>query len=90
MGGGGGRGYSHPDMEWGIPDIQVRSQVRMGGTPKWNSIACTWYAAGGMPLQALALRQEDFLVLKTIKLRQIYIYQKIKHYLIDFLPYFLK
>ena len=34
-----------------------------GGTPNWNSIACTCYAAGGMPL---AFTQEDFLVSEII------------------------
>ena len=49
--GQGGRG--------GNPPIQVRSQDWGGGTPYWNSIACTCYAAGGMPL---ASTQEYFLV----------------------------
>ena len=39
---------------------QARSDPRTGGgVPHWNSIACTCYAAGGMPL---AFTQEDFLV----------------------------
>ena len=49
------KGYSPP------PPIQVRSQDGGGGgTPNQNSIACTCYVAGGMPL---AFTQEDFLVL---------------------------
>ena len=69
------QGYPHPDLGWlmppppfsrmGIPHaIQVRSEVRTEmGTPIWNSIACTCYAAGGMPL---AFTQEDFLVVEII------------------------
>ena len=35
---------------WGYPRCSGQSQVRMGDTPKQNNIACTCYAAGGMPL----------------------------------------
>ena len=40
-----------PSAGWGTP-LPSRSQVRTGGggTPNWNSIAYTCYAAGGMPL----------------------------------------
>ena len=50
-----------PIQTWeGVPPVQVRSQDGGGGsTPNWNSIACTCYAAGGMPL---AFTQEDFLL----------------------------
>ena len=47
-------GYPHPRS--GSPP---RQQEGGGGTPNWNSIACTWQSAGGMPL---AFTQEDFLV----------------------------
>ena len=40
----------------GYPPVQVADQD--GGYPNWNSIACTCYAAGGMPL---GFSQEDFL-----------------------------
>ena len=51
--GGGGRA--------GVGQVPPsRSDPRMGGTPYWNSIACTCYTAGSMPL---AFTQEDFLVL---------------------------
>ena len=46
---------------WGTPP-QSRSQVRRGGGTSnwnWNSMACTCYAVGGMPL---AFTQEDFLL----------------------------
>ena len=46
-----GRGITHPDLSPGQEEV---------GTPNWNNIACTCYAAGGMPL---AFTQEDFLVL---------------------------
>ena len=47
-------GYPHPRSD--------PSSGRAGGaTPNWNSIACTCYAAGGMPP---AFRQENFLVMK--------------------------
>ena len=49
--GGGGRGQAG-----GVLPVQVRSR---GGYPYRNSIACTCYAAGGMPL---AFTQGDFLV----------------------------
>ena len=39
-----------PAAGWGTPPSS-RSQVRTGGeTPNWNSMACTCYAAGGIPL----------------------------------------
>ena len=59
-------------QDGGVPPVQVGSQVGTGGVPPvpgqdrgaggypiQNSIACTCYAAGGMPL---AFTQEDFLV----------------------------
>ena len=49
----GGRGTCPP------PNPGIRPGWWGGGTPHWNSIACTCYAAGGMPL---AFTQEDFLV----------------------------
>ena len=42
--------------------IQVSSQFRMGGTPNWNSVACTCYTAGGMPF---ALGSRTFLLGNT-------------------------
>ena len=62
---GGGGGYHLPRSRWeGYPLLRSRqgvspSQVQVGGGTYWNSIACTCYAAGGMPL---AFTQEDFLV----------------------------
>ena len=52
-------GYSPTphQQDGGIPHPGYRSG--WGGTPNLNSITCTCYAAGGMPL---AFRQEDFLV----------------------------
>ena len=61
--GQGGRGYPHPGqiLRWGDGEYPPsRSDHRMGGTPYWNSITCTCYAVGGMPL---AFTQEDFLVM---------------------------
>ena len=65
-----GRGYPHPRSGWGVPHTPILTrdggtlhpgQVpgQDGGTPNWNSIACTWYATSGM---SLAFTQEDFLV----------------------------
>ena len=65
-----GWGYPHPNQQdgstpvsrMGYPfPVQVPGQDGGGGvvTLNWNSIACTCYAAGGMPL---AFTQEDFLV----------------------------
>ena len=64
--GGRGTALSRSDprmMGWGrVPPS--RSDPRMGGgTPYQNSIACTCYAAGSMPL---AFTQEDFLVTNNI------------------------
>ena len=69
---GGGRGQGRggvgtPPHPGQIPGQGVgqggyplsRSDPRMGGSPYWNGIACTCYAAGDMPL---AFTQEDFLV----------------------------
>ena len=62
------RGYFHARSGWGYPPVSrmgihpFRSGHRSGqggGTPNQNSIACTCYAVGGMPL---AFMQEDFLV----------------------------
>ena len=48
---------SHSDLGWGYPHPgQAPGQ---GGTPNWNSTACTCYMVGSMPL---AFTQEDFLV----------------------------
>ena len=47
-----------PIMTWDGGTPPSRSDPRSRGNPNWNSIACTCYAAGGMPL---ALTQEDFL-----------------------------
>ena len=55
-----GWGYSL-SAGWGDPPSQVKTG---GSTPNWNSIACTCYAAGGMPL---AFTQEDFLVLTAFE-----------------------
>ena len=79
-------GLLHPRSGWGVPPpppVQVRSQVRMGegGTSNQNSTACTFYAAGGMPL---AFTQEDFLV----KIDFMSSRHKIRNLLILFLPYF--
>ena len=50
-----------PHLRGGGYPSQVRSQDRGGGgTLYWNSIVCTCYAAGGMPL---AFTQEYFLVI---------------------------
>ena len=46
-----------PSAGWGTP--QVRSQYRGTPPPNWNSIVCTCYAAGGMPLVFI---QENVLV----------------------------
>ena len=60
-------GYPHPRSGGGTPipgqngeyPPPSRSQIRTGvGYPNWNSIACTCYAVGSMPL---AFKQEDFL-----------------------------
>ena len=53
-GGGGYPGY--PQAGWGIP--LFRCQV-----PYWNSMVCTCYAVGGMPL---VLMQEDFSCLHSL------------------------
>ena len=68
--GGGWGGYPSPPGQmlgrgqgWGAGQVPLphppRSDPRTGGTPYWNSIACTCYMAGSMPL---AFLQEDFLV----------------------------
>ena len=61
-----GKEYCHPDLVKGVPPPPptYRSEKGQvigwgGGTPNRNSIVCTCYAAGGMPL---AFTQEDFLV----------------------------
>ena len=72
----GGAGFPHPGQiqdggaGWGWYPLS-RSDLRMGGsrvggTPYWNSIACTCYTAGGMPL---AFTQENFLL--KLKFSQI-------------------
>ena len=48
----------HPWMGWGVP-LSRSDPMGAGGTPYGNSIVCTYYAVGGMPL---AFTQEDFLV----------------------------
>ena len=54
------RGYPHPDLGWAPCPGQVPGQDGGGGSsPNQNSMVCTCYAAGGMPL---AFTQEDFLV----------------------------
>ena len=53
------RGYSHPRSRSPHPG-KVPGQDR--GTLNWNSIACTCYTAGGMPLAFT----QDFLVKKFI------------------------
>ena len=50
--------YPHPDLGRG-PLPPRRSGPRVGGTPYHNSLTCSCYAVGGMPL---AFTQEDFLV----------------------------
>ena len=57
---------SPPGPGKGIPPpVQVRSKDRGGGGyPNQNSIECTFYAAGGMPLTFM---QEDFSVFKRIE-----------------------
>ena len=62
-GGGGGEPHPHPGQRGGagtpLPHRPGQIPGRGGGTPYWNSIAGTCYAAGGMPL---AFTQEDFLI----------------------------
>ena len=63
-----GGGIPHPRSGWGVPPPpppsagwgtpRSMSQVRIRGYPNWNSMACTCYAAVGMPL---AFTQKDFL-----------------------------
>ena len=43
-----------PHQQDGVPPL-CRSQVRTGGTPNWNSMACSCYAAGGVPLTLVQL-----------------------------------
>ena len=50
-----------PISRMGYPPVQVRIG---GGYLNWNSMACTCYAAGGMPL---AFTQEEFLVYRCIQ-----------------------
>ena len=73
QGGGGGAGGGYPPQSrsdhrmgwgWGTPFFPPsRSDPRTEGggylPPPWSRSACTFYAAGGMPL---AFTQEDFLV----------------------------
>ena len=47
-----------PSAAWGSPP-GPGPRSGQGGTPSWNRMACTCYAAGGTPL---AFTQEDFLV----------------------------
>ena len=66
-----GRDVLHLRSEWGTPisrmgvppsaELGYPPGLRSGrsGTPNWNSIVSTSYAAGGVPL---AFMQEDFLV----------------------------
>ena len=57
----GGTPLSRSQVRMGVPPPS-RSGLRSGwggGYPNWNSIACTCYAAGSMPL---TFTQEDFLV----------------------------
>ena len=62
-------GVPPPVGRIGLPSVSrtgyppSRSKVRTGGYPNSNSIACTCYAAGDMPL---AFMQEDFLVFIAI------------------------
>ena len=59
-------GSTHPSQPRGYPILPNRGFRMVGtpipgqdeGTPSWNSIACTSYTAGGMPLSFM---QEDFL-----------------------------
>ena len=57
-----------PDLEGGTPPPPSPGQVQGRGYPNQNSIACTCYAAGGMPL---AFTQEDFLV--TMNVTPLYV-----------------
>ena len=77
--GGEGRGYPFLGPGKGVPPSQVQVE---GTTPNWNSIACTCYAVGGMPL---VFMQEDFFgkirILKTylnhhqvLLVRQLYMF----------------
>ena len=54
-----GQGEGDPHWWMGVHPPPNLGPGREGCAPKWNSIACTWYAADGMPL---AFTQEDFLV----------------------------
>ena len=56
-----GEGYLPSQLGGGVPTFPSRGVPTFpgGGAPYWSSIACTCYAAGGMPL---AFTQEDFLV----------------------------
>ena len=60
---GGWGGYPSGQIPgWGVgwvPPYQGQILECGGNTPCWNSIVCTCYTAGGMPL---AFTQEDFLV----------------------------
>ena len=53
-------GETLPLAGWGYSTVQVPGQDGGGGTPNWNSIACTYYTAGGKPF---AFTQEDFLLI---------------------------
>ena len=53
-----GRGSPHLELGTGYPPPGIRKGVPPP-LQTWNSIACTCYTAGGMPL---AFTQEDFLV----------------------------
>ena len=44
----------------------------MGATPYWNRIACTCYAAGGMPL---TFTKDDFLVAIVFKIKVEHAFQ---------------
>ena len=54
-----GRGYPFLGQDRGGTQSKVRAGRGGGVSPNWNSIVCTCYAAGGMPL---AFTQEDFLI----------------------------
>ena len=61
-----GRGGYPPSAGWGVTlsagwgtHSCPGPRSGQGGTPNWNSMTCTCYAVGGMPL---AFTQEDFLV----------------------------
>ena len=52
-----------PSPKWGTPHqqdgVSPAIPVRTGGYPNWNSMACTCYVAGGMPLAFMPISQQE-------------------------------